>query len=277
MVGGEGRRRSAAPELGQVLSEHLPPMPLRPFVACVWVHTVSSDSPPYEHTTAPNGCGELRCELGRLRLIGPTSHPTTNVLVPGTTVVGLRFRPTALSAIVGVPATELLDANVDADDVLPLRGTLVREQLVGARSPEVAVATLQAAASELVKATPRVDQIATAAVASLVRDPTAPIASVAAELFVSERTLRRRCEAAIGVSPKALQRFIRFRRFLVLSRLHANLAELAALSGFSDQAHLSRETRRLATQSPRELVDGIRRHCLTTHRHDVLCDPLVRA
>jgi AraC-like DNA-binding protein len=81
------------------------------------------------------------------------------------------------------------------------------------------------------------------------------IARVAAELGLAERSLRRHCEALLGLGPKTLDRILRFQR--VLRRLRSgrtSLAALAAECGYADQAHLSRETRRLSGLTPADLV-----------------------
>ena len=49
-------------------------------------------------------------------------------------------------------------------------------------------------------------------------------------------------------------RVLRFQRFLQLSGERADLARLALDAGYADQAHLTRETRRLSGRTPAELV-----------------------
>jgi AraC-like DNA-binding protein len=112
--------------------------------------------------------------------------------------------------------------------------------------------------------------------AALLGDPRARTEDVAAEVGLSLRQLRRRCHAAVGYGPKTLQRVLRFRRFL--SRIDADLvnlqtsrrspaplqlqrgpgardlAALAAHAGYADQAHLTRECRRLAGLTPAALA-----------------------
>ena len=75
-----------------------------------------------------------------------------------------------------------------------------------------------------------------------------------AALGVSERQLRRRFADAVGYGPKTLARVLRFQRFLALARSGDELARLALTAGYADQAHLTRETRRLAGRTPLELV-----------------------
>jgi transcriptional regulator GlxA family with amidase domain len=82
-----------------------------------------------------------------------------------------------------------------------------------------------------------------------------PVHDVARDLGMSDRQLRRRFHAAAGYGPKTLARILRFRRFVAaVDAGRSDLAGLAFDAGYADQPHLTRETRRLAALSPRELV-----------------------
>ena len=87
------------------------------------------------------------------------------------------------------------------------------------------------------------------------------VREVARELGVSERTLRRHCMDVFGYGFKTLQRILRFQRLfrLVERSGRPKLAELALEAGFSDQAHMSREVRRLSHLAPTQLVAEILR------------------
>ena len=95
------------------------------------------------------------------------------------------------------------------------------------------------------------DPVVRSAVALL---PGLPVSGVAARLFVSERQLQRRFGEAIGYGPKTLQRILRFQRAIAGLRGSFGLAGAAVLAGYADQAHFSRESRRLAGLSPRALA-----------------------
>jgi AraC-like DNA-binding protein len=95
--------------------------------------------------------------------------------------------------------------------------------------------------------------------------------SLAASVSLSERHLRRRFKAAVGLSPKTLERVLRFQRFLVLihsggwSRL--GLARTSAALGYADQAHLTRECVYLSGFPPAELIRQTEIHCRGRHDH----------
>jgi AraC-like DNA-binding protein len=78
-------------------------------------------------------------------------------------------------------------------------------------------------------------------------------------LEVSPRTLRRRCQETFGYGPKTLECILRFQRFLRLaSRVERpRLADLAFDAGYADQAHLTREVRRLSGLSPATVLSQL--------------------
>jgi AraC-like DNA-binding protein len=78
-------------------------------------------------------------------------------------------------------------------------------------------------------------------------------------LGLSERTLRRHCEHAFGFGPKTLDRVLGMQHFLELVRTHPGLglANLAGIAGYADQAHLSREARRLTGLTPTTILEQL--------------------
>jgi AraC-like DNA-binding protein len=72
-------------------------------------------------------------------------------------------------------------------------------------------------------------------------------------MCVGERRLHRHCRAAVGYGPKMLERVLRFQRAIRIARATGSLASVAAEAGYADQAHLTRESRRLAGTTPSDL------------------------
>jgi AraC-like DNA-binding protein len=86
-------------------------------------------------------------------------------------------------------------------------------------------------------------------------DPRATVADAAARAHLSERELQRRFVRDVGFAPKTLHRVLRFQRFMdQLQRPRVELAGAAAAAGYADQAHLSREARKLSGLSPSQLL-----------------------
>lgn len=78
---------------------------------------------------------------------------------------------------------------------------------------------------------------------------------LAEKVGLSERQLRRRFTEAVGYGPKALHSILRFQHALDLGRRgDPGLAAIAYQAGYADQAHFTREVRRLAGMTPTELL-----------------------
>ncbi|MGW1269065.1 helix-turn-helix domain-containing protein [Streptomyces sp. NPDC002491] len=64
----------------------------------------------------------------------------------------------------------------------------------------------------------------------------------------------------VGLPAQTLSRILRFHRALAAASTDVNsLADLAGLAGYHDQAHMNRDFRALSGQTPRELLDIMRR------------------
>lgn len=63
---------------------------------------------------------------------------------------------------------------------------------------------------------------------------------------MSSRQLQRLALGAFGYAPKTLARVLRMQRALALAGRGMRLGEVAAMAGYADQAHMSREVKELA-------------------------------
>ena len=84
----------------------------------------------------------------------------------------------------------------------------------------------------------------------------ASVADAAAAAFVSERTLRRRMMAVLGVGPVHVRKVARLHRFRRSMQRHA-VSVAATCAGYADQSHAARDVRSLLGMSLREFA-GLR-------------------
>lgn len=233
--------------------ELAPPTGLRRALACLWVRVVPANGASPVRVL-PDACSDLIWRSGEGAFIaGPDTGPVVGSATPGAVVVGARFSPGAGGPALAHPLDELRDLRVEVGELLPALAGRLDPDL----TPAAALRQVALAAGELAEARPP-DALVGAAARRLA-DPRARSATVAEELGLSERQLRRRFLESVGYGPKTLQRVLRFRRFL--RRLDAadgdaDLARLAADCGFADQAHLTRECSRLAGLSPAAIARG---------------------
>jgi AraC-like DNA-binding protein len=271
------------PDPVQTYRERRPAPQLAGLVSSVWIQQVAADGETYEHRTVPNGSVEISYELGgdAVTVTGPQRSPTVGLLTPGTAVVGIRFRPGVAPAILGPPASELVDLRVEADLVWRRGLTTLAERLAEAGSPERVARLLEDEVDRRLKDATDPDPLVADAVRRLQQWQPDDVDSLAASLSISPRQLRRRFAAALGYGPKALQRILRFQGFLALSqRRHGEstgLARLAKEAGYADQAHLTRDSSELAGLTPKAFLEEMWRSCGPNHDHDVSYAGLRRA
>lgn len=211
------------------------PPALRDVVACFWVRVTGSAD---EVQILPDGCTDLVWQRGRgTTVAGPDTGAKLVDREAGDVLVGMRMLPGAGGGVLGVPLDELRDLRADAADVN--RAFDVEDDLV----PAEVIARLASAATGR-----RPDPLVAAAARRVAEQE---VRAVARDLGISERQLRRRFHAAAGYGPKTLARVLRFRRFVAgIDAGRTDLAGLALDSGYADQAHLTRETTRLAGMPP---------------------------
>jgi AraC-like DNA-binding protein len=218
-----------------------PPEAIRGVVDCLWVRVAGGGD---EVRVLPDGRADVVWRQGHgTTLVGPETLAHLISYSDSEVLVGIRFQPGAAGPVMGVPLQEVRDLRVDVVDVDP--SFAVAADLAPA---DVVARFLTAAAAR------QADPIVTEAVRLLERQD---VGEVARELAISERQLLRRFQAAVGYGPKTLARVLRFRRFVeAVDGGKTNLASLALDAGYADQAHMTRETTRLAGVTPLQLVSS---------------------
>jgi AraC-like DNA-binding protein len=229
--------------------ERAPRPSLRRHVACVWTDRSDRSDP-----LLPDAAVELVWSGRGLFVRGADTRAHAVDAFPDRTFVGVRFRPGAAADVLGLHGAELADARVGVSEIWGVAEMArIEARLSECLSPTHAAALLEDVVSTRVCARP--DRAVEAVVAALDRSR-APVRELADRLGLSERQLLRRCVDALGYGPKTLDRILRFQRFRALAarRHELGLARLAALAGYADQPHLTRECRRLAGESPASLL-----------------------
>jgi AraC-like DNA-binding protein len=262
---------------GSTFHELRPPSRLRELVWSLWMQQVPAQSEPYSHRTVPDGGVHLLHRLGGgLEIRGPRTLPSVEILEPGVTIIGVRLRPGVASGLLRLSARDLRDAHVAIENV-PGRWGMLSDRLSAATSPREALGSfldqLVIEAANGVAPDPVVQRC----VESLLPHGAAGVGEAASDAGVSDRHLRRLFDVHVGVSPKELQGVLRLQGVLAdiqtaLTRpqrpgARVRFASLAARHGYFDQAHLTRDFRRLVGASPGEFVARTEPECGLHHDH----------
>jgi AraC-like DNA-binding protein len=219
--------------------EWAPPVALRDAIACVWARRGDGAAV----RVLPDACTDIVWRAGSGAVVaGPDTGPARSPTRTGELIVGVRLRPGAGGAVYGLPLSEVRDRRVTVGDV----GLDPHDELHGELGPSEALTHLSSLVARLALARPPDRAVQAAAVR--LNHPRQRVDRLADELGLSERQLRRRFHHAVGYGPKTLQRVLRLQRFLALSDLE--LVRAAAEAGYTDQAHLTRDCRKLTGLTP---------------------------
>lgn len=212
------------------------------------------------HVVLPDGCIDLVLEFGGSRwrgvAHGSTTRATALPCVPGRHYLGIRLRPAQSRHLLRASASELTDRSEDARHLLPgntldrlAEGTGVREAAPAAMFTSVDRWLLTLLAPTLGEPTNTSELMVRhieAARGNLRID------TLARRLDKSARQLQRLFLEQVGVPAKLFACITRlqYARELIAAAPGTGLADIAALAGYADQSHMTREFARLAGCSP---------------------------
>lgn len=186
---------------------------------------------------------------------GPQSRPFASLNDGPLHTFCLVFQPAGLAALRGSSVAPLRDRHRPLADALPADWAALDARVRAAPDDD---ARLAAAADWLAprwaavrgRLDPRL-----AALPELLRWAT--VQGAAALLGWTPRHLERQARALHGMSPRELRSLQRSHDAVVDDRSERPLAETAALHGYADQPHMSRDWRRLTGTTPAQLRAGI--------------------
>lgn len=211
-------------------------------MACLWEqHTRAA----HVQRIVPDGCVDLVWLAGReLVVAGADTGPRLVSLPAGARASGIRLRAGVAGAVLGVPASQVRDLEVPAALVWAEATQRLHDQLAAAPASRRPALLARAVAQRAAEADPMV-RLAAARLAA----PGARVGLVAADLGVSERHLHRRVLHAVGYGPKMLARVARLRRLVAIGA-DEPLGARAYGAGYSSQAHMNEDVRRLTGMTP---------------------------
>jgi AraC-like DNA-binding protein len=186
----------------------------------------------------PDGCMDLLWDGAGLLVAGPDTAARWHTNSARASYVALRFAGGTGPALVGIAAHEVRDRVVPLAQLWPdFAARRLTEQVAADPARGLAEwATARAAQRPVDPLGPRVLAMARAGF---------PVSEMADELALSTRQLHRRCVPVFGYGPSHLTRIVRLGGALAQARGGTKLAEVASITGYADQAHLSRDVRAL--------------------------------
>jgi AraC-like DNA-binding protein len=184
---------------------------------------------------------------------GPAGRAVVMEFEEGHGHVAVSFALGAASCFLGVPASVLRDDLVPLPELWGRAGACLREQLLGAASPDAALTVMEEVLASCL-AGPGPDPLVTAAAGALARGMA--VGEVADRVGLLPRTLRRRFTAQVGLTPKRFGRIQRLKRVVLDldGQAEADWAAVAFRHGYADQPHLADEFRELGGVTPTQYL-----------------------
>lgn len=165
----------------------------------------------------------------------------------------LKITPLGARALFGIPAGELASMVLTLDDVLGSRARELVDRLHATSSWSARFAAVDDVLTRALREPrPLRPEIAFTWDRLVTTAGGIDVHSVAREVAWSRRHLSEQFRVEYGHPPKVMARVMRFERArrLLVSEARPSLADVAATCGYADQAHLTRDWRRLAGTSP---------------------------
>jgi AraC-like DNA-binding protein len=245
--------------------EFHPQSPLNTVVECLW--TLESETPsPQPEKILPDGCVELILNFGArfLQHVDDTTQLQPHTFVAGqltkplliaptgpVQLIGIRFHPGGTTTFFRLPMHELTDQVVELGAFAWKFESLLLLTCAGLPLMNDKLVAVEKLLTQLLlenTTDTKVLQIAARIVSS---GGMIPIDTLASDAAISSRQLERRFLAEIGVGPKLLSRILRFQQvFRAVDANETSWPLVAVDCGYYDQAHLIRDFRQFAQQTP---------------------------
>lgn len=254
-------------------ARRLPAPPLRPFVGSYDGYLLRGFSPGV-HVGMPSTAITVIVTIDEPIDVPVSSHPDQagrrwNTLAGGLTLrptliahdgyqhgIQLALTPAGARALFGIPAGELGSWIIDLSDLLGPDAERVRERLQATSEWHSRFAVLDDVFTARLAATDHRTLEIGAELGQawhMLTDPDQrpAVSRVARDIGWSRRHLASRFTTEFGITPKEAARLARFQAsHRLLRRPGTGIAEVAAVTGYYDQAHMTREWRELAGAPP---------------------------
>jgi AraC-like DNA-binding protein len=243
------------------LTRHAPPADLAGFVERFWIVRWDLERA-HEQETLPFPCANLVVGSHRPGLFGvPTTRFVARLEGRGS-VIGAKFRPGGLRAIVGVPAFELTGKSVPVETAFTDGARLVADLERVSHDDDARVARM---IGFLRARSPVVDEesiLSSTSVDRVYSDPEiARVVELAERMSVPVRTLERAFRRCVGVSPKWVIRRARVQEAAVRAA-SGSVVDWSALAhelGYFDQSHFIRDFKAQVGRTPADYAALARR------------------
>lgn len=232
---------------------HAPRGPLARYVSHYWL-SLSNEAPVY--TALPDGCVDLVIEVTPRDfgawLYGSTTQPSEIACSRGTHYLGIRFQAGQSRHFIAAAASELTDGRAELHDIMQFPTETIAMRIADHGLFTQLDDILAAMLSRCRPSTDLIDHVLRYVEG---RHGLVSIEQLACHFGKSRRQLERTFPKIVGVPLKFFCTLTRLRHAarLIAQPLDRSLTAIASDAGYCDQAHMTRDFRRLAGTTPAQL------------------------
>jgi AraC-like DNA-binding protein len=206
----------------------------------------------------PNGRTSLVVRMvergaGDVHVVGPRTRAKFKRATGVARAAVIRFKPGWSQTLFGVPANQLTDQLVTLEDLWASAGRDVTAELLAAQSVPELLHSLSRAIAARAPSESTSARLARRA-ARMFEASETRVDTVADELGVSTRHLRRAFVESVGIAPKEFARGVRLQRAISESARSKDWGVIARDAGYYDQAHLIGDFRDLTGLTPSAFI-----------------------
>lgn len=241
------------PAIPNSFRTHAPRGPLARYVSHYWL-SLGNEAPLY--TALPDGCVDVVVEVGShdygAWIYGSTTRPTEIACSRGAHYLGIRFQPGQSRHFIDAAAGEITDARAELGKLMRFPAEMIATRITARSLFSQLDGILTATLSRSPPAESLVDHVIQYVEA---RHGVVNVAGVARYFGKSRRQIERIFSRVVGVPLKFFCTLSRLRHAarLIAQPKGRSLTAIASDAGYSDQAHMTRDFRRLAGATPGQL------------------------
>jgi len=250
------------------LARYVPEPPFADFLEHYWV--VSWDltgKEPYVQENLPYPSVHMVFEAGGSKIYGVMTNKFTYRLQGRGKVLGIKFRPGGFRAFLGRPVSIITNATIPIDAVFQVDPTALEKQVLSCPEDSAMIDVVEKALAPGLPVLGEEAQLASRVVEMIQKDRQVLfVEQLARRAGMSKRALQRLFHEYVGVSPKWV--IARYRLFEAADALadgrQRDLARVAIDLGYYDQAHFSRDFKRIVGAPPAQYVRSLRTERVST-------------
>ena len=248
-------------------TEFHPLNPLNCFVECFWTLDGGGQSGPSQpERILPDGCVELILNFAspfaqhndgsqavqpRNFIVGQMTQPILISPTGQVQLIGIRFHPAGTAPFFHLPMHELTNQVVELGSFARTLETKLATATTGIHALADKVLALEKVLTKLLYESKTDFRLLRIAAKIVERAGMISIDDLADEAGLSSRQLERRFLSGVGLGPKLLSRILRFQQvFRAVDANESSWPTVALDCGYYDQAHLIKDFRQFAQQTP---------------------------